>query len=73
MDRQPKKLTLSRETVCALDDAALAQVVGGQPTNGVVCVDVDSVVCQSGVCRSVVCQSGALCNSAVCNSGILCQ
>ena len=65
------KLVLSKETLRTLDDAELADVVGGQPTNGVVCVD--SVICNSGVCNSAVCNSGALCQSAVCNSGAICQ
>ena len=56
-----KKLVLSKETVCALDDQDLTQVVGGKSG---ICVD--SVVCHSGVCNSVVCNSGALCQSAVC-------
>ena len=57
-----KKLVLSKETVCALDDEDLTQVVGGDRSG--ICVD--SVVCDSGVCHSVVCNSGALCQSAVC-------
>ena len=58
---EPKKLTLSKETLRSLDDNDLTDVVGGKSG---ICVD--SVVCHSGVCRSVVCNSGALCQSAVC-------
>jgi len=59
-----KKLTLSKETLRTLDDDQLVGVVGGQPTNGVVCVN--TVICQSGVCGSVACDS-VVCNSAVCD------
>jgi len=61
-----KKLTLSKETLRTLDDDELVGVVGGQPTNGVVCVN--TVICQSGICNneSTVCNSVA-CNSVVCN------
>jgi hypothetical protein len=62
MDKPSKKLVLSRETVCALDDDDLTLVVGGDKSG--ICVN--SVVCDSGVCHSVVCNSGALCQSAIC-------
>lgn len=61
MEKQSKKLTLSKETLRSLDDDQLAHVVGG--ASGI-CVY--TVVCQSGVCRSAVCNSVALCQSAVC-------
>jgi len=61
MEKQPRKLSLSKETLRSLDDAELSGVVGGKSG---ICVD--TVVCQSGVCRSVVCNSGAICQSAVC-------
>ena len=57
-----RKLVLSKETVCALEDDDLTQVVGGD--NSGICVN--TVVCQSGVCHSVICNSGALCQSAIC-------
>jgi len=69
-----KKLTLSKETLRTLDDDQLVGVVGGQPTNGVVCVN--TVICQSGVCGSVVCNSAVCdidsiaCNSVICDSGV---
>ena len=62
MEKQPRKLSLSKETLRSLDDAELSGVVGGDKSG--ICVD--SVVCDSGVCRSVVCNSGALCQSAIC-------
>jgi hypothetical protein len=62
MGKPSRKLVLSTETVCALDDEDLTQVVGGDRSG--ICVE--SVVCQSGVCNSVVCNSGALCQSAIC-------
>jgi hypothetical protein len=58
MDKQAKKLVLSKETLRSLDDADLSSVVGG--TGTIVCVD--TVVCNSGVCQSVVCNL----NSTVC-------
>jgi hypothetical protein len=63
MDMSSKKLVLSKETVCALDDEDLTQVVGGDKSG--ICVE--TVVCKSGVCNSVICHSGAVCQSgAVC-------
>jgi hypothetical protein len=62
MDTPSKKLVLSKETLCALDDDDLTQVVGGDHSG--ICVQ--SVVCNSGVCHSVICNSGALCQSAIC-------
>jgi hypothetical protein len=59
---EPKKLTLSKKTVRALNDDDLAEIVGGSKSG--ICVD--SVVCDSGVCHSVICNSGALCQSAIC-------
>ena len=62
MDKPTKKLVLSTETISALDDRDLANVVGGATG---ICVD--TVVCNSGICNS-----GAVCDSAVCQSGIIC-
>jgi len=63
MDKQAKKLVLSKETLRSLDDQDLSSVVGG--TGSVICVN--SVLCNSSVCQSVVCQS-AVCHieSVVC-------
>jgi hypothetical protein len=63
MDKQAKKLVLSKETLRSLDDQDLSGVVGG--TGTILCVD--TVVCTSGVCNSVVCNS-VVCtlNSTVC-------
>ena len=61
MTTQPRKLTLSKETLRTLNDDELADVAGG--ASGI-CVN--TVICHSGVCQSVVCNSGALCQSAVC-------
>jgi hypothetical protein len=63
MDKQAKKLVLSKETLRSLDDQDLSSVVGG--TGTIVCVD--TALCNSGVCQSVVCTS-AVCtiNSVVC-------
>jgi hypothetical protein len=59
MDKQAKKLVLSKETLRSLDDQDLSGVVGG--TGTILCVD--SVLCNSGICCSAVCQS-AICNIA---------
>ncbi len=59
MDKQAKKLVLSKETLRSLDDQDLSSVVGG--TGSVICVN--SALCNSSVCQSVVCQS------AVCHIG----
>jgi hypothetical protein len=59
MDKQARKLVLSKETLRSLDDQDLSGVVGG--TGSIICVN--SVVCNSGVCQSVACQS------AVCHIG----
>jgi hypothetical protein len=63
MDKQAKKLVLSKETLRSLDDQDLSSVVGG--TGTIVCVD--TALCNSAVCQSVVCTS-AVCtiNSVVC-------
>jgi hypothetical protein len=61
MEKQAKKLVLSKETLRNLDDQDLSSVVGG--TGTIVCVD--TVVCNSGVCQTIVCQS-AVCQSVVC-------
>jgi hypothetical protein len=63
MDKQAKKLVLSKETLRSLDDQDLSGVVGG--TGTIVCVD--TALCNSAVCQSVVCTS-AVCtiNSVVC-------
>jgi hypothetical protein len=60
MDKQAKKLMLSKETLRSLDDQDLSSVVGG--TGTIVCVD--TVLCNSGVCNlnSTVCNL----NSTVC-------
>lgn len=60
MEKQTKKLVLSKETLRSLDDQDLSSVVGG--TGTIVCVD--TVLCNSGVCNSLVC------NSAVCHIGL---
>jgi hypothetical protein len=70
MEKPAKKLVLSKETLCTLDDDQLADVVGGQPTNGVVCVN--TVLCNSGVCGSAVCRS-AVCGSVACGSVAICN
>jgi hypothetical protein len=59
MDKQAKKLVLSKETLRSLDDQDLSSVVGG--TGTIVCVD--SALCNSAVCQSVVCTS-AVCTIA---------
>ena len=59
MDKQAKKLVLSKETLRSLDDQDLSSVVGG--TGTIVCVD--TALCNSGVCQSVVCTS-AVCTIA---------
>ncbi len=56
MDRQSKKLVLSKETLRNLDDQDLSGVVGG--TGTILCVG--SVVCYSGICKSVVCHIESL-------------
>jgi hypothetical protein len=56
MDKQPKKLTLSKETLRSLDDDKLQDVVGGVQSNGI-CVG------QSVACDSVICNSGLLCST----------
>ena len=61
MEKQSRKLTLSKETLRSLDDDQLAGVVGG--ASGI-CVN--TVVCKSGVCHSAVCASVALCQSGIC-------
>jgi hypothetical protein len=61
MEKQAKKLVLSKETLRNLDDQDLSSVVGG--TGTIVCVD--TVLCNSGVCQTIVCQS-AVCHSVVC-------
>jgi hypothetical protein len=63
MDKQAKKLVLSKETLRGLDDQDLSSVVGG--TGSVICVN--SVLCNSSICQSVACQS-AVCHieSVVC-------
>jgi hypothetical protein len=53
MDKQPKKLVLSKETLRNLDDQELSGIVGG--TGTIVCVN--TVVCHSGLCESAVCES----------------
>ena len=63
MDKQAKKLVLSKETLRSLDDQDLSSVVGG--TGSVIFVN--SVLCNSSICQSVACQS-AVCHieSVVC-------
>ena len=63
MEKQAKKLVLSKETLRSLDDQDLSSVVGG--TGSVICVN--SVLCNSSICQSVACQS-AVCHieSVVC-------
>jgi hypothetical protein len=56
VDKQPKKLTLAKETLRNLDDQELSGVVGG--TGTVICIN--TVVCKSGVCNSVVCYIDSL-------------
>ncbi len=56
MNKQSKKLTLSKETLRNLDDQDLSGVVGG--TGTIVCVN--TAVCYSGVCGSVACNIGSL-------------
>jgi hypothetical protein len=53
MDKQAKKLVLSKETLRSLDDQDLSSVVGG--TGTIVCIG--SVLCHSGLCESAVCQT----------------
>jgi len=68
MEKQARKLVLSKETLRTLDDDQLDYVVGGAPTTrGLVCVD--SAVCKSGVCDSAVCRSVACDSVAICNVG----
>ena len=50
MQKQSKKLSLSKETLRTLDDDKLRDVAGGFTG---ICVF--STVCQSGVCKSVAC------------------
>ena len=57
MDKQAKKLVLSKETLRSLDDQDLSSVVGG--TGTIICVA--TVLCHSGLCESAVCQSAAVC------------
>jgi len=57
MDKQAKKLVLSKETLRSLDDQDLSSVVGG--TGTIVCLY--TLVCHSGLCESAVCQSGVVC------------
>jgi hypothetical protein len=63
MDKQAKKLVLSKETLRSLDDQDLSSVVGGN--GSLICVN--SVLCNSSICQSVACQS-AVCHieSVVC-------
>lgn len=55
MDKQAKKLVLSKETLRSLDEQDLSSVVGG--TGTIVCVA--TVLCHSGLCESAICQSVA--------------
>jgi hypothetical protein len=55
MDKQAKKLVLSKETLRSLDDQDLSSVVGG--TGTIVCVA--TVLCHSGLCESAICESVA--------------
>jgi hypothetical protein len=57
MDKQAKKLVLSKETLRSLDDQDLSSVVGG--TGTVICVI--TALCHSGLCESAICQSGVVC------------
>jgi hypothetical protein len=57
MEKQAKKLVLSKETLRSLDDQELSGVVGG--TGTIVCVE--SALCNSGICCSVLCES-AVCH-----------
>ncbi len=59
MEKQSKKLTLSKETLRSLDDDQLSGVVGGAQSNGI-CVG-QSVACNSVVCQSAVCHSAVIC------------
>jgi hypothetical protein len=59
MEKQAKKLVLSKETLRNLDDQDLSGVVGGT-----LAVTVDTVVCNSGICASVICDS-AVCGITV--------
>jgi hypothetical protein len=61
MEKQTRKLVLSKETLRNLDDQELSGVVGG--TGTIVCVE--SALCNSGICCSV------LCESAVCHINVL--
>ena len=56
MEKQPKKLTLSKETLRSLNDDELDDVVGGLQSQGI-CVG------QSVACDSVICDSGLLCST----------
>jgi len=53
MEKRPKKLELSKETLRNLDDQELSGIVGG--TGTIVCVN--TVLCHSGLCESAVCES----------------
>ena len=58
MDKPTKKLALSTETISALDDGDLTNVVGGATG---ICVN--TTVCHSGICNSgAVCQTGIICS-----------
>lgn len=61
MNKESRKLTLSKETLRSLDDEELTDVMGGRSG---ICVN--TVVCQSGICRSGVCNSVAVCQSVIC-------
>ncbi len=60
MDKQSKKLELSKETLLSLEDQDLADVVGGQ----LLSVNVGL--------EPTICNSGAVCNicSVVCNNNL---
>jgi len=53
VDKQPKKLMLSKETLRNLNDQELSGIVGG--TGTIACLD--TFLCHSGVCESAVCES----------------
>lgn len=61
MEKQPRKLTLSKETLRTLDDDQLRDVAGGATG---ICLR--TTVCHSGVCNSVACES------VVCYSAVIC-
>jgi hypothetical protein len=63
MNKESRKLTLSKETLRSLDERELTEVTGGRTG---ICVN--TVVCKSGVCKSAVCNS-----AAVCQTGIICS